>query len=57
MLLSDRLPQRAAVDHTQYDTTSILATIEDRFGLRALSSRDAAVNSLALAMRRGQHRH
>jgi acid phosphatase len=36
-----------AVDHTQYDTTSILATIEHRFGLAPLSSRDAAVNSLS----------
>ena len=35
------------VDHTQYDTTSILATIERRFGLAPLSSRDAAVNDLS----------
>jgi hypothetical protein len=55
MLLSDRLPQRAAVDHTQYDTVSILSTIEDRFELRSLSSRDAADNSLGMAMRRGLH--
>ena len=34
------------VDHTQYDTTSILATIEARYGLAPLSSRDAAVNDL-----------
>ena len=53
MLLSDRLPQPAAVDHTEYDTVSILSTIENRFGLRALSSRDAADHSLANAMRRG----
>jgi hypothetical protein len=32
---------------------SILSTIEDRFGLRALSSRDAADHSLGGAMRRG----
>jgi phospholipase C len=36
-----------AVDHTQYDTTSILATIEHRWGLPALTSRDAAVNDLS----------
>jgi phospholipase C len=36
-----------AVDHTQYDTTSIVKTIEQRYGLAPLSSRDAAVNSLA----------
>ena len=36
-----------AVDHTQYDTTSILATIEQRWNLAPLSSRDAAVNDLS----------
>jgi hypothetical protein len=35
------------VDHTQYDTTSILATIEARYDLAPLSSRDAAVNDLS----------
>jgi acid phosphatase len=35
------------VDHTQYDTTSILATIERRFDLAPLSSRDAAVHDLS----------
>ena len=35
------------VDHTQYDTTSILATIEARYGLAPLSTRDAAVNDLS----------
>jgi len=34
------------VDSTPYDTTSILATIEHRFGLAPLTSRDAAVNDL-----------
>jgi len=34
------------VDDTAYDTTSILATIEHRFGLDPLSSRDASVNDL-----------
>jgi acid phosphatase len=52
MVISDRLPRRAAVDHAQYDTTSILGMIEERFGLRPLSSRDAAVNGLDLAFRR-----
>ena len=36
-----------AVDHTQYDTTSILATIEHRWDLQPLGSRDAAVNDLS----------
>ena len=35
------------VDHTQHDTTSILATIEHRFGLPPLTTRDAAVNDLS----------
>jgi acid phosphatase len=39
------------VDHTQYDTTSILATIERRFDLAPLSSRDAAVHDLSSVFR------
>jgi len=35
------------VDHTPHDTTSILATIERRFGLAPLSTRDAAVRDLS----------
>jgi len=34
------------VDHTQYDTTSILKLIETRFGLEPLGTRDAAVADL-----------
>jgi len=56
LVLSPRLRHRFAVDHTQYDTTSILATIERRFGLEPLSSRDAAVNDLLGAFRSpGRH--
>jgi acid phosphatase len=47
LILAPRLRGNFAVDHTQYDTTSILATIEQRYGLAPLSSRDAAVNSLS----------
>ena len=35
------------VDHTQYDTSSVLATIEQRFGLTALNSRTSSATSLA----------
>jgi len=35
------------VDHTQYDSTSIMATIEHRYGLAAIGTRDAAVNDLS----------
>ena len=35
------------VDHTSHDTTSILATIEHRWGLQALGTRDQAVKDLS----------
>jgi hypothetical protein len=35
------------VDHSEHDTTSILATIEQRFGLPPLGTRDAPVATLA----------
>ncbi len=41
---------RSGVDHTAYDTTSILATIEHSFGLKPLSSRDARVSDLHRAV-------
>ena len=42
---------RTGVDHTQYDTTSILATIERHFGLPALSTRDGSVNDFWSTLR------
>ena len=47
LVISPFLRGNYAVDNTEYDTTSILAMIEERYGLAPLSSRDAAVNSLA----------
>jgi acid phosphatase len=47
LIISPRLRGDFVVDHTQHDTTSILATIEHRYGLAALSTRDAAVNDLS----------
>jgi phospholipase C len=41
--------KKGFVDHTQYDTTSILKLIEDRWGLAPLGSRDAAATGLANA--------
>jgi len=41
--------KRGFVDHTTYDTTSILALIEHRFGLLPLSSRDASAADLTNA--------
>jgi len=47
LLVSPFLRGDYVIDHTQYDTTSILATIERRFGVPPLGSRDAAVNDLS----------
>jgi acid phosphatase len=47
LVIAPRLRGDFVVDHTQHDTTSILSTIEHRYGLPALSSRDAAVNDLS----------
>jgi phospholipase C len=44
---------RSGVDHTVYDTTSILATIEHGLGLKALDTRDAQVADLSPAVRIG----
>ena len=49
------------VDHEQHDTTSILSTIEHRFGLAPVGSRDARTGDLssvfrAKAVRRRYHR-
>ena len=42
--------KKGFVDHTEYDTTSILKLIESRYGLDTLGSRDAAANSLSNAL-------
>ena len=49
LVISPMLPA-SGVDHTSYDTTSILATIEKRFGVAPLSTRDAAVKPLTGAL-------
>jgi acid phosphatase len=43
------LAKRHFVDHTQYDTTSILTTIEHRWNLAPLGTRDASANDLRRA--------
>jgi phospholipase C len=45
VVISPRIP-RNIVDHRIYDHTSILATLEARFGMAPLTQRDAAANSL-----------
>jgi phospholipase C len=42
--------KKATVDHTQYDTTSILKLIEQRFDLQPLGTRDANAGSLLNAL-------
>jgi acid phosphatase len=55
LIIAPRLRDDFAVDHTQYDTTSILATIEHRFGLAPLGTRDAAVHDLSSVFRARAH--
>ena len=47
LIVSPFLRGDFVIDHTQYDTTSILKTIERRFGVPPLGSRDGAVNDLS----------
>ncbi len=47
LLVAPHLDGNFVVDHAQHDTTSILATIEHRFGIAPLTSRDAAVRDLS----------
>ena len=54
LIIAPRLPGNFVVDSAQHDTTSILATIEHRFGLNALSTRDAQVNDLSTVYRARQ---
>ncbi|MFH9983596.1 phospholipase C [Streptomyces sp. NPDC017179] len=55
LVVSRSLP-RSAVDHTVYDTTSILATIERSYGLKPVATRDAVVNDLSAAVAAGGRR-
>ncbi|WP_367026858.1 alkaline phosphatase family protein [Methylococcus sp. ANG] len=46
LVVSPLLPYEFGVDSTQYDTTSILATLEKRYRLAPVSDRDAQVNDM-----------
>lgn len=52
LLISKRMTA-SGVDHTSYDTTSILATIEKAHGLDPLDGRDARVAPLTNAIAKG----
>ncbi|HET9654933.1 MAG TPA: alkaline phosphatase family protein [Kineosporiaceae bacterium] len=54
-LMVSRAFDRSGVDHTVYDTTSILATIEHSLGLKPLSTRDARVADLRAVLRVADH--
>ena len=47
VILAPYLKNGFGVDSTEHDTTSILKTIEDRFGLEPLASRDRDVSDLS----------
>jgi acid phosphatase len=51
LVLAPGLKPGFGVDHASHDTTSIMATIEHRFGLPPVSSRDAAVQDLSTVFR------
>lgn len=48
-LIISPFARQGYVDHTSYDTTSILALIEHRWGLAPLSARDAQAADSAAA--------
>jgi phospholipase C len=52
-LVLSRSFKHSGVDHTVYDTTSIIATIERSFGLEPVATRDRVVNGLAPAVAAG----
>jgi phospholipase C len=47
LILAPNLHGNFVVDHTEHDTTSVLSTIEHRFGVAPLTSRDAQVADLS----------
>jgi phospholipase C len=47
LIVTPGLQGNFVVDHTEHDTTSILATIEHLYGLNPLGTRDAAVPDLS----------
>src|SRR5215216_1773649 len=56
LTIAPGLHRSFGVDRASHDTTSIMATIEHRFRLRPVTSRDAAVQDLSTVFRRHRHR-
>jgi phospholipase C len=57
LVLAPGLPGKAVVDHASHDTTSIMATIEHRFGLKPISSRDRDVKDLSTVFKSHKKKH
>jgi acid phosphatase len=55
LTIAPGLPHGFSVDSASHDTTSIMATIEHRFGLRPVSSRDASVKDLSTVFKHDDH--
>ena len=53
-IIISHFAKRHFVDHTPYETLSILKFIENRFGLRPLTARDADANDLTNAFNLGE---
>jgi acid phosphatase len=51
LTIAPGLRKRVSVDSASHDTTSIMATIEHRFGLRPVTARDAQVRDLSTVFR------
>ncbi|MBF0520267.1 MAG: phosphoesterase, partial [Nitrospirae bacterium] len=47
LIIAPNLRNKFAIDHREHDTTSIIATIEHRFNLLPLGSRDEKVEDLS----------
>ncbi|HEY0520526.1 MAG TPA: alkaline phosphatase family protein [Ilumatobacteraceae bacterium] len=56
LVIGKRL-EHSGVDHTVYDTTSIMRTIEAQWHLQPVAARDAAVNDLRNALHPRHHEH
>jgi phospholipase C len=54
LIVAPELPGTFVVDHTEHDTTSVLSTIEHRFGVAPLTSREAQVADLSSVWNAGE---
>ena len=56
LIISPKLDERFTVDRASHDTTSIIATIEHRWNLKPIGTRDAAVQDLSDTIAPDRHR-